>query len=217
MEKSKKIEQISIKRLNLWEDNPRKNDKAVDRLAELLRTHGFVTPLTVWEEDMVIYKGNTTFKAAKKAGFKRVPCILKDFPSKSAAVAYALADNKSSEWADWDDEVLTKLMKNERLSEDLDSSNTGFTEEELRGYDLSLSDLESVEVPDVDLEGDADVGKSDYMVIQFESKDQREEILNKYGFKIIGYRKIPWKNLKKLILQGVSKETSKRKKSRRRK
>jgi ParB-like chromosome segregation protein Spo0J len=104
------LQSVSIDSVKLWKENPRKNEKAAIRLADILKVHGQKSPIVVWKKNGVIYKGNTTYKAMKLNGAKTIQVLYQDFPSEQAAIAYGIADNKSSEWAEWDDEVLGKLL-----------------------------------------------------------------------------------------------------------
>jgi hypothetical protein len=140
-------EWYSINSVKLWKDNPRSNEQAVPRLMELLKSHGQRGCIVAWKDDSVIYKGNTTWKALKRLQKEWLVCkegqsrelfeklrkgLIKiefnSFPSEQAAIAYGLADNKSSEWAEWDDEILTKLMGSEKI----ELGKTGFSESEKR-------------------------------------------------------------------------------------
>lgn len=127
----KEVKLISLDKLKLWQDNPRKNDEGVPKLMKLLKTHGIRSPIVVWKNDMTIYKGNTTYKAAKKLGWKHLPVALVDFKSKAAAAAYGIADNKSSEFSEWDDELLIEMLSSEMMEKF--HGITGFEETELNG------------------------------------------------------------------------------------
>lgn len=118
------VQYIPIDLLKEWDRNPRKNDSAVERLSKLIQSHGFINPV-IATEDNIIRAGHTRVKAAKKAGLKEVPVILIDMDEKQAQ-AFAIADNKSSEWAEWD---FTKLKD---LIEELDD---GQFDLELTGFD----------------------------------------------------------------------------------
>ena len=122
------VEMLPLASIKLWKDNPRKNDKGVPALAEGIKRHGFRSPLVVWRRNMTIYKGNTTWKAAKLLGLKEVPCILADFPSEQAATAYGIDDNKLGELSGWDYDVLKKLMSSQGQ---VVSKVTSFSEKEL--------------------------------------------------------------------------------------
>jgi len=112
------IKKVSLDEIILWKDNPRKNDASVEKLAELLKVHGQRSPIVVWEKNRTIYKGNTTYKAAKYLGWEFIDAVFTDFPSEQAAIAYGISDNKSSEWSEWDDDILSKLMQSDSVFND---------------------------------------------------------------------------------------------------
>lgn len=116
---------VPITSVKLWKNNPRKNDAAVPKLAELLKIHGQKSPIVVWSKNNVIYKGNTTYKAMLLNGAKEIEVKYVDFPSEQAAIAYGIADNKSSEFSQWNEEILLNFMKSEKLQD------TGFAASEL--------------------------------------------------------------------------------------
>jgi len=124
----KAIVSVAIDKIKLWKDNPRKNDAAVPKLTEIIKTRGQITPIVVWRKNGVCYKGNTTIKALRSLNIKTVSVLYADFPSESAAIAYGIADNKSSEWAEWDEDILSKFLKMEDVVE------TGFTAKETESF-----------------------------------------------------------------------------------
>jgi superfamily II DNA or RNA helicase len=125
-----KIETISILKVKEWKENPRKNDAAIPKLAEILKEKGQVTPIVVWRKNNVVYKGNTTLKALKSLGVEKVKVVYADFPSEQSAVAYGIADNKSGEWSEWDDKILGKLMKS-----GINIQSTGFMQSDSITFD----------------------------------------------------------------------------------
>lgn len=159
------MDTISIEKIKLWKKNPRINDKAVKKLAKLIRKHGQVSPVVAWSKDGRIYKGNTTYKALRHLGADQIRVLWVDFPNKKAAVSFALADNKSSEWTDWDPEILATLMQDEALEL---GEETGFTEKELKGLKLSTNTMPDG-LPSVNIQGTV-TGKDDFIVIQFKDK-----------------------------------------------
>ena len=123
------VTMVSISSIKLWKDNPRKNDGAVEALAESIKMHGFRSPLVVWRKNNTIYKGNTSYKAAKFLKLSEVPVIFADFKSEAAAIAYGIDDNKSGELAGWDYDLLKKLMSSSSVIGPV--VTTSFTEKEL--------------------------------------------------------------------------------------
>ena len=77
----------------------------------------------------MLVTGHTRLLAAKKLGLTKVPCIIADHLTDAQIKAFRLADNKVSEFATWDMELLQSEL--DELAElDVDMSDFGFDEEE---------------------------------------------------------------------------------------
>jgi len=120
------IEKMDIEKLKLWEKNPRFNDEAAERLAKVLKKHGFIDPVII-DENNIVRAGNTRVKAAKLAGIKSVPALIVNFKNEQAAEAYSIANNKANEWAQWDYLGLKEIIDS---IGDYDFEDIGFTKEE---------------------------------------------------------------------------------------
>lgn len=116
-------EQIVYKKtseLKLNSRNPRKNDEAVDTVAKSIQEFGFKNPLII-DSTGTVWCGNTRLKAARKLGIKEVPCIIADDLTEEQIRKLAIIDNKSSEIAEWDFELLKDELADLDMSEfDLD-------------------------------------------------------------------------------------------------
>ena len=122
-----------LKDIKPYEKNPRKNDSAVDAVANSIREFGFKVPVVI-DKDGVIVCGHTRYKAAKKLKLDTVPCVIADDLTDEQIKAYRLADNKVSELAEWDIDLL-----GEELDGIFDIDMIDF------GFDLS-EDEEEIEV-----------------------------------------------------------------------
>lgn len=191
-----RLEVVEIDSVEPWDKNPRKNEKAIDRLAKVIKQYGQRTPISVWKEDKKIYKGNTTWYAMKKAGYKKIAVVWQDFKDAREAQGYAMVDNKSGEWSEWDNGILAELLQGEAF-EGLKSADigqlTGFEDKDLKGLLLSTGELPDV-LPDVDLSGTIP-DKADFIVIQFESRDQMQEFKEQLGFETKHPRVVPYADL----------------------
>lgn len=58
-----------------YEKNPRRNDDAVQYVAESIKQFGFKVPIVI-DKDGVIVAGHTRYKAAKELKMKEVPCVI---------------------------------------------------------------------------------------------------------------------------------------------
>lgn len=116
-----------------YEKNPRKNDEAVKYVAESIKQFGFKVPLVI-DKNNVIVTGHTRLKAAYQLKMKTVPCVIADDLTEEQAKAFRLADNKVSEAAEWDFDLLF-----DELDELFDFDMAAF------GFDLPEEDEEEQE------------------------------------------------------------------------
>lgn len=105
------IKQIKIEDINPYLTNPRKNDKAVNAVLQSIQEFGFKVPIIV-DKNSEIIAGHTRYKAAVKAGIGAVPCIIADDLTEEQVKAFRLADNKVSEFSEWDFDLLQDELKN---------------------------------------------------------------------------------------------------------
>jgi DNA modification methylase len=128
------IKNIKISDLHPWEDNPRVNDHAVDAVAESIRSFGFNVPI-LCDQDLTIIAGHTRWKAARKLGLDTVPAILVEMTNTQKR-AFAVADNKTAEIANWDFPKLREVL-DELRSEEINIKSLGFSDEEIRRFILN--------------------------------------------------------------------------------
>lgn len=83
-----------------YEGNARRNDAGVAKVAESIKEFGFLQPITI-DRNNVIIAGHTRLKAAKQLGLEEVPCIISDLSEEEARLARVI-DNKSHEYSTWD-------------------------------------------------------------------------------------------------------------------
>jgi len=135
-----KIENISIKEVIPYEKNPRKNEKAIDIVAKSIKEFGFLVPV-ILDKKNVIVAGHTRIKAAIKLGITEVPAIYTENLTDAQIKAFRIMDNKSSELAEWDYDLLKQELYD---LEDTDCFElTGFTGDEIT--EIWDSDKEATE------------------------------------------------------------------------
>lgn len=96
-----KVTYMDVDSLIPYANNPRLNDNAVDAVAASIKEFGFKVPIVVDGENVII-NGHTRLKAAHKLGLTQVPVIVADDLTPEQVKAFRLADNKTSELAEWD-------------------------------------------------------------------------------------------------------------------
>lgn len=104
-----------------YEKNPRKNDDAVEAVANSIREFGWKQPIVV-DRDGVIIVGHTRYKAAKMLGLETVPVLVASDLTDEQAKAYRIVDNKTNEIAEWDFQLLSEELE----GLDMDMEQFGF-------------------------------------------------------------------------------------------
>ena len=144
------IELRPIGSVRPYEQNPRRNDTAVEGVAKSIRLYGFRQPIVV-DADGVIVVGHTRWKAAQTLGLAEVPVHVAHDLTPEKARAYRLADNRTSEIAEWDFDLLPlELAALKDLGVDL--GDLGWSPEDLgeifapKGHD-GLTDPDAVPAP----------------------------------------------------------------------
>ena len=138
------VELVPTSRLFCSSSNPRQNDASVSHVAASLRRFGWQQPVVARRTGEVI-AGNTRLKAAQQLGLMEVPVWWFD-GSGIDAVAYAVADNKTHEFAQWDDAALARLLEQLREEDSLDG--VGFDDQEIDRLITGLAAEESASLDD---------------------------------------------------------------------
>ena len=122
-------EWVPITELRPWKDNPRKNDgEPVRKVAESIKRFGFSSPIIARANGEII-AGHTRWKAAQTLKLDRVPVRFLDLDPAEAHLL-AIADNRTAQEAEWDDDVL-KAVLGQLESQGADLAATGFDAKEL--------------------------------------------------------------------------------------
>lgn len=104
-----KVENWDISKVKPYEKNPRNNDDAVEATANSIKEFGWQQPIVV-DNDGVIIVGHTRLKAAKKLKLEKVPVTVADNLTEEQAKAYRLADNKTGDLAEWENDLLQQEL-----------------------------------------------------------------------------------------------------------
>lgn len=128
------IHEIKIEDIKPYEKNPRKNNEAVKYVSASIKQFGFKVPLVI-DKDNVIVAGHTRYKAAKKLGINKIPCLIANDLTEEQVKAFRLADNKVAEASEWDFDLLALEME-DIVNIDMKSF----------GFDFDLSDDKNDEI-----------------------------------------------------------------------
>ena len=104
-----KLEKRLLVEITPYPNNPRRNDSAVESVAESIKQCGYIAPIIV-DEDGVILAGHTRYKALQKLGRTECEVIVKEGLTEEQKRKYRLLDNKTNELADWDYDLLAEEL-----------------------------------------------------------------------------------------------------------
>ena len=168
------IVKMKVSELIPYINNPRNNENAVDKVASSIKEFGFKVPIVI-DKNNVIVNGHTRLLDSKKLGLEEVPVIVADDLSDAQIKAFRIADNKVSEYATWDEELLKlELEQLEEMDFDLDNLSIDYSD-----FGLEV-DLEDVFLEDKEREDLSDKVNSSYeIIIECDNEEEQEEMYNK--------------------------------------
>ena len=158
----KKYIEIDIADLIPYDRNPRRNDMAVDDVAESMEQVGYITPIVI-DENRQILAGETRCKALKKRRVKRDKVLQVFGLTEEQKKKYRLLDNKVGEIAEWDPELLAGEL------EEVDFGDFDFGFDELMAELADTSEEDGAPLSTA-VEDDADI------VLPEEPKAKRGDI-----------------------------------------
>jgi DNA modification methylase len=146
-----KILQVPVVDLSHDPANARKHpERNLDTIVASLRRFGQQKPIVI-DRNNIVRAGNGTLEAAKRLGWEKIDCVRTELNG-ADATAYAIADNRTAELAEWDDEVLAATLNGLALEEGLLEA-AGYDEEELAAMlaeidDAAVGEVTEDEVPE---------------------------------------------------------------------
>lgn len=132
---------VAISSLAFDPANARKhNERNLDTIKGSLARFGQQKPIVVGKNGVVI-AGNGTLAAARSLGWSEIQVVQTDLEG-TEATAFALADNRTAELAEWDTAILTETLK-ALDAVDFDLASIGFDD-----FDLTEPPAEGLTDPD---------------------------------------------------------------------
>jgi ParB-like chromosome segregation protein Spo0J len=132
---------VTMKVSDLSQDpaNARKHDERnIDSIVASLRRFGQQKPIVV-DASKVVRAGSGTLEAAKRIGWETIECVETSLKG-SDAIAYAIADNRTAELAEWDPDVLAAQLSGLLTDDEALANAAGFSAEEIERMLEKLSD-----------------------------------------------------------------------------
>jgi DNA modification methylase len=143
-----KIIYRSIEELTPDPANPRRHSKKqIKQIAASIEEFGFVVPILI-DRDRRIIGGHGRVLAGCAIGMTEVPTVCLDHLTLAQLRVFAIADNKLTENATWDDRLLAEQLRDlSLLGLDFSLEVTGF---EMGEIDLRIASLEEAPAPSED-------------------------------------------------------------------
>lgn len=122
-------EYVDINDVVPYDYNPRDNEKAIPAVAESIRNFGFIIPI-VLDSNNILVAGHTRVEGAKLLGMTEVPAVRADHLTPEQVNAFRLIDNKVSELAMWDFDMLAGEI-NKLADTGINWTDFGWRQEEI--------------------------------------------------------------------------------------
>ena len=100
---------LKLSEIKPYEKNARKNEQAVDAVAKSIQQCEYIANIVV-DESNTILAGHTRYKALKRLKYKEIEVTRVKGLSEEQKRKYRLLDNKTSELAEWDFELLPEEL-----------------------------------------------------------------------------------------------------------
>jgi ParB family chromosome partitioning protein len=125
-----KTETVLIDSITFDPANVRRHgEKNLAAIKASLNRFGQQKPIVV-DADGVVRAGNGTLAAAKALGWKEIK-VVRSTLAGSEATAYAIADNRTAELAEWDDDALSQTLAALQIEDEDLAVATGFDADEI--------------------------------------------------------------------------------------
>jgi len=188
-----KIQRVPIESVTPDPANVRRHpDRNIDAIMGSLQRFGQQRPILVSEKGVVI-AGNGTLAAAKRLGWTDI-LIQRSNLVGAEAMAYAIADNRTAELAEWDEEALAAQLRAIEGEDAALAAAIGFDELQLRalvdGEAINpASEWSEANMPQSEQE---DLTAFQRIIIHFANPDDRDKFAKLVQQKITDSTKYIW-------------------------
>ncbi len=142
-----KIERVKIDELTADPANVRKhNEKNISAIKASLKRFGQQKPIVV-DADGIVRAGNGTLAAAIALGWTHIDIHRTELRG-AEATAYAIADNRTAELAEWDEAALAQQLAGLQIDDEELPEAAGFTVAEMQALEGATVEVQEDEVPE---------------------------------------------------------------------
>lgn len=141
-----KTERVPIDSVSLDPANVRRHgERNLATIKASLSRFGQQKPIVV-DADGIVRAGNGTWTAAKALGWKEIT-VVRTALKGAEATAYAIADNRTAELAEWDDDALAQTLAALQIEDEALALDTGFDAKEIEAL-TAPDEVTEDEVPE---------------------------------------------------------------------
>jgi hypothetical protein len=193
-----KIKTVAISSISQDPANLRKHgERNIDAIVASLRKFGQQHPIVI-DSKGIILSGNGRYMAAVKLGWTDIKVVESSLTG-SAATAYAIADNRTAELAEWDTTALAETLR-ALQSEEFDTTAAGYSDVEIdalvEGLGSELLKGVAVDDPDGEWQGMPDFEQEQVsevqLIVYFPSVQAKIDFFDKVNQPITGETKFIW-------------------------
>jgi len=168
-----KLEKLKISQLTPDPANARNHsDSNLAAIAASLEQFGQRKPIVVSKDNIVI-AGNGTMRAAQQLGWELIDTVRVPADWSEAKIkAFALADNRVAELAEWDTSVLME-QAGALMGDGFKLEDFGFTD-----ADLGIFDVQEVEAPMLEAGGKSDMEQITFTLHSEQAELVRQAVAN---------------------------------------
>lgn len=167
------IERIEIGKLISDPANTRKHpERNLQAIVASLHRFGQQKPIVV-DKANIVRAGNGTLAAARSLGWTHLDAVRTELDG-SNAIAYAIADNRTAELAEWDTEALTATLEGLQFDSDELLAAAGYSADELAEL-LAASGVFGAEEIDAPVLADGD--REPFRQMTFTVHDSQFEVI----------------------------------------
>lgn len=148
MKNNLEVQLVEVQSIKQYSNNAKQHsEKQINQIAKSIQKFGFLNPILL-DQTKTIIAGHGRLLALKQLGYMSVPCVYAKHLTESQVNAYRIADNKLSENASWDSELLAVELKSlESIDINFDFDTLGFDSIEIDNLFHHNNDEASVEEP----------------------------------------------------------------------
>lgn len=192
------IKTVPVNSISQDPANLRKHgERNIDAIVASFRKFGQQHPIVI-DNKGIILSGNGRYLAAVKLGWHKIDVVESDLTG-SSATAYAIADNRTAELAEWDTTALAETLR-ALQSEEFDTDAAGYSDSEIdalvEGLGNELLKGEKVDDPDGEWQGMPDFEQEQInevqLIIYFPLIQAKIDFCDKVNQPITGETKYVW-------------------------